>query len=96
MFATITENIKLSILSNIPPCPGRIFPVSFIFSNLLKYETVRSPIWDANEKIIAKIKYLILIIKVKSILKKKLIINPSRKQIIKKKLMSPKHKIKFC
>ena len=55
-----------SILSNIPPWPGKNFPVSFIFSNLLKYETIRSPIWHANEKIKAKKKYLILKIKLKS------------------------------
>ena len=34
-----------SNLSNNPPCPGIIFPVSFIFESRLKYETVKSPIW---------------------------------------------------
>ena len=34
--ANITTNIKLSIRSKIPPCPGKIFPVSLIFSILLK------------------------------------------------------------
>ena len=31
------------MLSNIPPCPGNTFPVSLIFSILLKYEINKSP-----------------------------------------------------
>ena len=40
-----------SILSNKPPWPGNIFPVSLIFANRLKYETVKSPIWLTKETI---------------------------------------------
>ena len=90
MFATITENISPSIRSNIPPCPGKIFPVSFIFSNLLKYETKRSPICEANEKIIARIKYFILKIKLKFISNNKLIIIPNKKTDNKEKTNDPR------
>ncbi len=58
MNARTTTNIKPSIRSKIPPWPGKIFPVSLIFSNLLKYEIVKSPIWVIKEKIIARKKKL--------------------------------------
>ena len=32
-----------SILSKIPPCPGKMFPLSFILAFLLKYENIKSP-----------------------------------------------------
>ncbi len=35
----------LSILSNIPPCPGNIFPKSFIPTVLFIAEAEKSPIW---------------------------------------------------
>ena len=41
--------ITPSILSSIPPCPGKIFPVSFIFANRLKYEIIKSPNWHAKD-----------------------------------------------
>jgi len=37
--------IILSILSNIPPCPGIISPKSFIFVNLFILDAAKSPIW---------------------------------------------------
>ena len=49
-----------SILSKIPPCPGNIFPVSLIFSNLFKYDITMSPSCAINDKTIAKTKYLTL------------------------------------
>ena len=55
----INTNIKLSIRSKMPPWPGKIFPVSLIFSNLLKKEIVKSPAWAIKEKIIAKKKNFI-------------------------------------
>ena len=66
IYPVITTNIKLSILSKIPPWPGKNLPVSLIFSNLFKYEIVKSPICAAVERIIAKTKYLIFIKKLKS------------------------------
>ena len=45
----IESNIP-SILSSIPPWPGRIFPVSFTFANLLKYEINKSPTWHDKDK----------------------------------------------
>ena len=42
-FEAGTPNIIPSILSNIPPCPGRKLPVSFTFANLFKYEINKSP-----------------------------------------------------
>ena len=38
-----------STLSKIPPCPGKIFPVSFIFAFLFRKEKKRSPIWHPRE-----------------------------------------------
>ena len=38
-----------SILSSIPPCPGKIFPVSLTLASLLKYEIIKSPNWHAND-----------------------------------------------
>ncbi len=35
--------ITPSILSSIPPWPGKIFPVSLTLANLLKYEIIKSP-----------------------------------------------------
>ena len=35
-----------SNLSRIPPCPGRMLPVSFIFAFLFKYEKDKSPNWQ--------------------------------------------------
>lgn len=58
MIVVIITNIKPSILSKIPPCPGRIFPVSLIFSFLLKYEIIKSPTCAIIENIIDKKKYL--------------------------------------
>ena len=83
------ESIKLSILSKIPPCPGSIFPVSFILSNLLKYDTMRSPIWADKDNIIAKIKYLNLRKKLKSIWNKILHINPNNKSEKIEKINDP-------
>ena len=40
-----------SILSRIPPCPGRIFPESFISAVLLNNDSVRSPNTPAIEMI---------------------------------------------
>ena len=45
-------NIIPSILSSKPPCPGNIWPVSFIFDFLLRYENNKSPIWTKKEIII--------------------------------------------
>ena len=50
----ITTNIKPSIRSKIPPCPGKIFPISLTFSNLLKNEIVKSPICATKENMIAR------------------------------------------
>ena len=50
----ITTNIKPSIRSKIPPCPGKTLPVSLTSSNLLKNEIVKSPIWATKENIIAR------------------------------------------
>ena len=50
----MTTNIRPSIRSKIPPCPGKIFPVSLTFSNLLKNEIVKSPDWAIKENIIAR------------------------------------------
>ena len=41
--------IKPSNLSNKPPCPGKIEPVSLIFAFLFKYEKNKSPNWHAKE-----------------------------------------------
>ena len=41
--------IRPSILSKIPPCPGKILPVSFTFASLLKYENSKSPNWDNKQ-----------------------------------------------
>ena len=40
--------------SKIPPCPGKIFPVSLTFSNLLKREIDKSPACATNENIIVR------------------------------------------
>ena len=40
------EERILSILSRIPPCPGRIFPLSLIFAFLFNILNVRSPTTD--------------------------------------------------
>ena len=45
-------NIIPSILSSKPPCPGSIWPVSFIFDFLLRYENNKSPVWTKKEIII--------------------------------------------
>ena len=44
-----------SILSNIPPCPGKIDPVSFILAFLLKKEITKSPNCYTKEIIIINI-----------------------------------------
>ena len=41
-----------SILSRIPPCPGKRFPVSFFFAFLFKYEKNKSPSWQKIDVII--------------------------------------------
>ena len=33
----------LSNLSNIPPCPGIIFPLSLTFDSLLNFDSIKSP-----------------------------------------------------
>ena len=38
-----------SILSKIPPCPGKIVPVSLIMAFLLKNEIIKSPICESIE-----------------------------------------------
>ena len=38
-----------SILSSKPPCPGKIFPVSFNLAFRFKYEINKSPIWQIAE-----------------------------------------------
>ena len=38
-----------SILSSMPPCPGRKFPVSFNDDFLFKREKNKSPVWQPNE-----------------------------------------------
>tara|TARA_B100001121_G_C18679575_1_gene617871 strand:+ start:1504 stop:1866 length:363 start_codon:yes stop_codon:yes gene_type:complete len=38
-----------SILSSTPPCPGKIFPVSFNFAFLLSNEKNKSPDWQPIE-----------------------------------------------
>ena len=43
-YANGAINRILSILSNIPPCPGIIFPKSFISTYLFILETAKSPI----------------------------------------------------
>ena len=45
MYENGNAKIIPSILSNKPPCPGIILPVSLIFEILLKYEITISPIW---------------------------------------------------
>ena len=47
--AGITK-INPSILSNNPPWPGNIDPVSFTFACLLKYEINKSPSWHIKDK----------------------------------------------
>ena len=54
----IRPKLMESYLSKRPPCPGNIFPVSLILSNLLKYEIVKSPAWATIEKIMVNKKYL--------------------------------------
>jgi len=44
MYENGNAKIIPSILSNNPPCPGIIVPVSLIFDNLLKKEIIISPI----------------------------------------------------
>src|SRR5699024_12398728 len=41
---TINTNNKLSTLSSTPPCPGKIFPKSFISKCLFIAEATKSPI----------------------------------------------------
>ena len=48
------EDKILSILSRIPPCPGRIFPLSLIFAFLFNILNVRSPTTDIKPMAIAK------------------------------------------
>ena len=48
-------NIKLSNLSSIPPCPGIIFPKSFILQYLLIADAVRSPNCPATDAAIPTI-----------------------------------------
>ena len=48
-YAKGTAKIIPSTLSNKPPWPGNNFPVFLIFDILLKYETVKSPIWLIDE-----------------------------------------------
>ena len=43
--------IKPSNLSNKPPCPGKIEPVSLIFAFLLMKDTKKSPNWVIVEMI---------------------------------------------
>ena len=43
MYANGIAKTMPSILSNKPPWPGNIFPVSLIFDMRLKYETTKSP-----------------------------------------------------
>ena len=38
-----------SNLSITPPCPGKIFPVSLIFTFRFKKEKNKSPIWQPND-----------------------------------------------
>ena len=68
-----------SILSNNPPWPGIMLPVSLIFDNLLKYETRISPNWliDEIKKINIKklIKYFLSTNSVSRIAKYKIILN---------------------
>ena len=54
-----------SSLSNIPPWPGKIFPVSFILAFLFKYEINKSPLWLINETKRQKIMLFWLICKFK-------------------------------
>ena len=44
-YANGAINRTLSILSNIPPCPGIIFPKSFISAVLFIVDADKSPIW---------------------------------------------------
>ena len=48
------ENIMPSNRSSNPPCPGKIFAVSFSFAFLFKNEKKKSPNCDMDEIIIAK------------------------------------------
>lgn len=44
-YANGAINIMLSILSNIPPCPGIRLPKSFIPTVLFNVDADKSPIW---------------------------------------------------
>ena len=46
-------NNKLSNLSNIPPCPGIMFPLSFMFACLLNFDSTKSPIVPISDTITA-------------------------------------------
>ena len=61
-----------SIRSRIHPCPGKIFPVSFTLANLLKYEIIKSPDWQAKD--ISK--------QVKIILSEKSLLIPLKKFVV--------------
>ena len=60
MYENGTAKIIPSILSNNPPWPGNIFPVSLIFAKRLKKEIIKSPNWLISEiiKIINNVKKL--------------------------------------
>jgi hypothetical protein len=62
--AGIPINIP-SILSKIPPCPGKRDPVSLMFAHLLRYEINKSPNWQPIEVMIEMNKILILNLSVK-------------------------------
>ena len=48
-------NKMLSNLSNIPPCPGIMQPLSFIFNFLFIKDSIRSPMTANIEIIVARI-----------------------------------------
>ena len=51
-------NNKLSNLSNIPPCPGIILPLSLVLTCLLNFDSTRSPVvpnMEAINEIIIKL-----------------------------------------
>ena len=47
--------VRLSILSSMPPCPGRSRPLSLTFASLFNMLSNKSPMTDASEIIIDKI-----------------------------------------
>ena len=54
-----------SNLSNIPPWPGKKFPLSLILAFLFKYEKNKSPIWQAIDVTAPTIKIIMLKVSVK-------------------------------